>query len=491
MPILNSSVQKHEFQTMNKALLFISVLFSSQQLLATSELDLSNKKTIIPSNSRDKNCQQSQIKPWSFATDLPIESPCKMIRTKPPIEIGPKLLGLGKIKNGFRLPSGAVWQPALYLLGSARTAFNTQKKSRQQHSNEVAVRADVFFNLQLSATERVLLGLTPFNKGSKFSRYQFSPGANNGYTESLNSNIDTFWVEGDIGELLPNHKNQQRKKYDMAFSFGRQVIAFQDSVMMNDAIDALVLVKNNMHIIPNSPSTRLSAVYGWNNINRADGLRDDSARFYGLFSETDTWKRTIEMDIAYMTSNNEADGGFYGFSSTQRMGHWNSTLRLNGSFTALKETKNMRNGTLLTLQLSRNLKTSHNVYYVNFYAGFDQYRAATKDQDVGSSIGLIGISFASPGLGNFNSALSDNTDNSYGLATGYQWFFNRDRSNFMLEFALKQQSLIAQRNNLKAISLRFQKAISRRWLWQLDAYVADDVFQGTNYGLRSGLGLQF
>ncbi len=458
--------------------------------LASQANTLSNEKTKIPESQDSVDCARSGIKPWSFDTDKPIESPCKLTRTAPPIELGPKLLGLGKIEKGVRLPTGAIWQPALYLLGGLRSAISTQDTQGQDKVSEWSNRADVFFNLQLSATERVVLGFTPLSKGRSFSRYQFSPDRGDGWDDQTNTDIDTFWFEGDLGELFPRLRNGQRKSLDMGFSIGRQVIAFQDSVMMNDALDALVLVKNNLHLLPHAPSTRLSMVYAWNNINRADRSEDNSARFFGLFTETDTWKRTIELDLAFMTSDQEADGGFFGIASTQRIGHWNTTVRINSSFTSQQETRNMRNGSLLTAQLSRNLKASHNVYYFNLFAGFDEYRVATRDTDVGGPLGLIGISFASPGLGTFTPAISERLDNSYGFATGFQWFMNHERSNLMLEIAYKQQDNSFLKDQ-QAISLRYQKALGRRWLWQVDTYAANGQTNETNYGLRTELGLQF
>ena len=41
-------------------------------------------------------------------------------RTAPIIEIGPDFLGTGNLPKGWVLPTGAVWQPALWVFGSSR-----------------------------------------------------------------------------------------------------------------------------------------------------------------------------------------------------------------------------------------------------------------------------------------------------------------------------------------------------------------------------------
>ena len=93
---------------------FLLLSFFSFQCFAAGQLTLSTEKTKISVENSITDCENSKIKPWSFENDKPIESPCKLIRTAPPIELGPKLLGLGKIEKGINLPTGAIWSP-LYI----------------------------------------------------------------------------------------------------------------------------------------------------------------------------------------------------------------------------------------------------------------------------------------------------------------------------------------------------------------------------------------
>ncbi len=43
-------------------------------------------------------------------------------RPKPILELGPRFLGTGTLDPGFEVPGGAVWQPALLIYGTYRTA---------------------------------------------------------------------------------------------------------------------------------------------------------------------------------------------------------------------------------------------------------------------------------------------------------------------------------------------------------------------------------
>jgi hypothetical protein len=452
---------------------------------AAGPLNLSTEKTKISEDSSAVDCETSEIQPWSFENDKPIESPCKLTRTAPPLELGPKLLGLGKIEKGIRLPTGAIWQPSLYLLGNFRTSLNHINPDSQESLTEVAFRADVFLNLQLSATERVVVGFTPLQERGQFTRYEFEPDSD--WEENINTDINTLWFEGDFGELFPRLKNSQRKRLEFGFSFGRQPIEFQDSIMTNDIIDSFVLVKNNLHMTPHAPSTRMSLLYGWNNIHRSDGIEDKTAKFYGLFTQTDTWKRTFELDLAYLSSQIEQDSFYLGLSSTQRIGHWSNTIRVNSSFASGEETDNSKDGTLVTVQFNRNLPASHDVYYLNLFAGIDQYRQATRDPFRGGVLNTVGISYAAPGIGRVASALDNDADDSFGLATGVQWFFSNERANLIVELAHKDNDF----NDQSALSLRFQRALGQRWQLQIDSFVSDHSILGNNTGIRTEMRMNF
>ena len=82
-------------------------------------------------------------------------------RTPPIIEIGPDFLGTGNIPEGIELPTGAVWTPALWIFGNYRTAINFFDNGADPEVLEWANRLDLFANLQLSGTERLLLGSEP------------------------------------------------------------------------------------------------------------------------------------------------------------------------------------------------------------------------------------------------------------------------------------------------------------------------------------------
>ena len=75
------------------------------------------------------------------------------------------------------MPTGAVWQPDFIVFGTARTAIQTFDNGLAQIT-EWASRLDIYGNLFLTPTERILIGFRPLDiNGLEYSGYRFSPNA--------------------------------------------------------------------------------------------------------------------------------------------------------------------------------------------------------------------------------------------------------------------------------------------------------------------------
>jgi len=459
-----------------------------------SAVALSDEAVKLPDPYQPGDCETKGAKE---DTSLPpIANPCALVRTGPPMELGPDLLGLGKLHPGIELPTGAVWQPALYMLGGVRTALNLVNQDEGEDLAEIAIRADIAFNLQLTATERVVLGFRPLNDGGDFTNYQFEPELGSGYNGVWNSRVEQFWFEGDFGELFPNLQRRKddgrlEKNLDYGFSIGRQPLNFQDGMLIVDTMDSIGIVRNNLQIFDRSPSTRLTFLFAWNSINRGDNLEDRDAHLLGFFGETDTERSTIEFDAVYVNSDQGGDGINLAYGSTQRYGFWNTTFRLNASFALDDESAAVADGLLLFFQLSRSPLGTHNIIYFNGFAAIDNYTSAARDETTGGPLGRTGILFASPGLGRFSAPLSNQASEATGGALGYQWFFNHDHSNVIAELALRHDRAGPDSRLEGGLGLRYQQTLSNRWLFQTNLFVVDGDDRGTDVGLRTEFNFAF
>ncbi len=469
-------------------------LLSSSGFAASPDSALSDEVVRLPEPFQPGDCEKEQSSSESHSS-TPIANPCSLVRTGPPLELGPDLLGLGKLHPGFELPTGAVWQPALYMFGGIRTGLNVIESDDGADLTELVVRADVAFNLQLTATERIVIGFTPLHDEGLFTNYQFQPSDGEGFQDELNADIQQLWFEGDFGELFPNlqrRDDDERLEHglDYGFSIGRQPLSFQDGMLINDTIDAVGIVRNNLQLFGASPSTRLTFLFGWNEVNRNDNDEDNDANLFGIFGETDTRRSTIEFDLVYINSQDVGDGLYAGYGTTQRFGFWNTTFRVNGSLALDEESPAVDDGVLLFAEISRAPLGTHNVIYMNAFGAIGDYTSASRGETVGGPLGRTGILFAAPGLGRFIAPLSNAGQRAVGGAVGHQWFFDHENQNLILELGVRQD--FAGENSFAAgLGARFQQSIGRRWLFQTDVFLTDGDDRGTDFGMRTEFNFAF
>ena len=433
----------------------------------------------------------------SYVTDDPIpfayppdaEDPG---RTRPLIELGDPFLGNGNLRPGFRLPGGAVWQPRLWVYGNYRSSLHSYELDNGPTIRERANRLDLFSNLQLTGTERILLGLSPLDDAGGFWGQAWSDDDQANFGNDINENVSLLFFEGDLGELPPFLDEDDSRGLDIGFSFGRQQIIFQDGLLVNDRMDTVGLTKNNLRwaALPWMNNLRITAVYAWDEINRDDNGADDDAEFYGLFSAIDTRFSSIEIDLAHVTSDAAEDIWVWGLGSTQRlMQTHNLTLRLNGSHSE-EDTPQADDGLLLFSELSWTPHRTENVFYINGFAGKDNFRSAAREDDAGGPLGRTGLLFAARGIGTYPSPISNRVDESYGAAIGYQMIFNDHSQHLIIEAGARSaEGLVDQ--DTGGLALQFQQAFAERYIFQVDGFATSADDQSPSYGIRSELQIKF
>ena len=362
---------------------------------------------------------------------------------RPPLiyEKGDDFLGVGELQEGFETPWGAVWQPQLWLFGTARTSLFYFDNGVRSPSSEWATRLDLFANLQLTHTEKVIIGVRPLdrNQFNRFTRVQLNDEFGSSKIEP-NLDVRTFFFEGDFGSLFPNLDPMGTKPVDVGFSVGRQALTFQNAIMINDTIDAIGLVRNNIRFAGIS-GMRSTAVYGWNELDRSNARTSSKSDLFGLFNSIDTPGGTKNFDIIYIDDDLEGGNSLnVGLSSIQRIGHYNTTFRINRSF-AERGTVKANRGTMYSSEVSWTPYKSDDIMYVNSYVVDGTYTQAGRESIVGGPLGGLGILFASPSIGNFLSELNNFTSEEAGLVIGYEAFFsdgkqaNNHRRSLTLELA--------------------------------------------------------
>ncbi len=413
-------------------------------------------------------------------------------RPKLLLEWGNPFLGSGPIEPGFELPGGAVAQPSLWVFGTYRTALQVFNQGvGGPNLSEWANRLDLYANLQLSGTERVLFGVRPFDEDGMFSGYQFSPDGTDGTVNAFNFDVTTLFFEGDIGEMIPDADPKDSASIDWGISVGRQPLFYQEGMLIDeDIIDAVGITRNTL-VAPGGSDLQLSFVYGWGEINRNDNVELSGQHLFGLFSAWDFPKTTINADFVYVyDKNGDTDGIFFGISGVQRIGHFNTSFRVLGSHALGEQSLAVSDGYLLFAELSWTPPWVEDNAYINAYWGIDNFASAARGAASGGPLGRVGILFAAVGLGRYGAPLGNRPNNSVGGAIGRQWFFDDTRKQFVLElggrYSTKGAGLTAG-----ALGARYQQAMGQHWVLQLDVFGSLVHTGDEGYGARAEIRFEF
>ena len=282
--------------------------------------------------------------------------------------------------------------------------------------------------------------------------------------------------------------------------------------MVNDTLDSIGVVRNNLHA-PGFSNIRITGLWAFDSIDRgtaANRQRLNEGGFFGLFTQADTSASTFAVDlITIQDDDNDSTGGdgyYIGLSSIQRglkpwpwgnSGEINTAYRINASISENDDSPQVTDGVLLSAEFSWTPHSSDDVVYMNPFVGINRYAQAGREPILGGPLAALGISFASPSLGNHLSELSSFNTEVVGIAIGYQAFWDNHRRNLVLELAgVKDNS----RNlfdsdgdgaDAAAFSVQFQQAIGQRFQLQIDGFVSILEGQDNGSGARLELLTQF
>ncbi len=410
----------------------------------------------------------------------------------PLVLFGDPFLEPGNLDAGFEIPTGAVWQPSLWIFGQGRTVLQTQDTGDADRVSEWANTLDLFANLQLTGTERILLGINPLRRGTRFTGYRFEPDEDRGGFSRFGANITTLFFEGDFGELFPALDEADALALDYGFSIGRQSLSFQQDILINDTVDGIGIVRNSL-VMPGGSNARITGFYGWNEISRANSEHDQNAQLFGLFTQADLYMSTVAIDAVYVGSDNSgADGLYFGASSVQRFGLITSSFRfLMSQAMNSNGTDEVDDGYMLYADLSTTPLGTDDIIYITGFAALGEFTQAARDPTVGGPLTRAGIIFASPQLGSYRGPLSARANDVIGFAAGRQWFLTaNNREQFVLEFG-GRKDIGGTDSDALAVSGRYQIQIHNQAYWQFDLYGSYKETEGAGYGARSEIVVRF
>ena len=407
-------------------------------------------------------------------------------RPKPLIELGDPFLGMGPISQGITLPTGAVWRPQLIAFGTVRSSLQTFDPGDAANANRTSEwvnRIDLFGNLQLSPTERVVVGIRPVDEMGRFSGYRFKPDSSDGWIDGTNAEVRVAFMEGEFGEIFPRLDPEDQRRLDYGFAVGRQPLIYQDGLLVNDTIDTVGLVRKNV-FLPGTIQGRWTALYSWGEVHRGNGMNveDQNASLYGFVAEFDTVPSVVNMELFYLDSTDQSSGFGVGLSAQQQLGRFASSIHGVYSNYEGPDRPFAGDGSILFGELSITPHGTINNLYATAFWGHDRFRSIARAPGTGGPLGRAGILFAGVGIGSFGAALGNQADNSVGGTVGYQMFWQNQRRQLIVE-AGGREELKGAESGAYALGMRFQQAIGQRWQLQATGFVGERVATGFMNGL--------
>ncbi len=410
-----------------------------------------------------------------------------------PIELGPKFLGTGKIDKGIEIPGGAVWQPQLLIWGTARTAVQAFDPEGDDDTrvSDWSNRLDIFAEVEVSPTDRIVVGFRPFQDDADFSGCQFEQDSD---CEGEFDGIPTLaFVEFNFGEVWPNLDPEEKWALDIEISGGRQPLLFQDGILINDTIDSVAITRNNI-TFPGTTNTKVSGIVGFDNIHRGDNLRDRDAILGAVLIETDIPASTINLDLVFVGSSDDDDGNSFhgGLSFIQRIGYFGTAFRALGSVNFDDDSGAARDGALFFSEVNWVPPRTHDNLYLNVFAGVDQFTSAVRDPLAGGPLGRTGVLFAAVGLGGYGAPLGAIVDDVAGAAVGYQWFLNGNRTWLLFEVGgLESWDSDNEDQGAVAGGVTLQQALGRRFVARADTFIGHREEGDLGWGARLELLMKF
>ncbi len=409
----------------------------------------------------------------------------------PLLSLGSEYLASGKLDKGFELPTGAVWQPQLLVWGSLRTALQGEWGDGRDQA-QWANRADLFAQLSLTPTERLVISLQPLHEGGESSGYRFGlDGDRAEFDGEFDSFIETLYFEGDFGELFPALDRNEAWPRDLGFVFGRAPVNFQDGFLIDDNMTAIGLVQNSLSW-PGTSNARVSFLAAWDDVHRGgNNRRGGHTQLTGAFLEVDRGETTWAFDSVYVSGDGPGDGVFAGVSAIRRIrDRWNVTTRFLGSYALDEEVDELSDGLLGVVSLSFSPYRTHDVAYVNLFAASGRYTAASRGPTRGGPLGRIGLLFEAPGFGSLSAPLANDADHPIGGAIGYHKFWSQGRSQLIVELGGRIQPR-GDGTDAWGVTARLQQALGRRVVLRFDLYGVSQRERGEFVGARSEILIKF
>jgi hypothetical protein len=422
------------------------------------------------------------LEPYDPQAQLDVYGAKHLNPTAPPLlDFGGDLYGFGPLTPGINL-FGAKDElhPQFLLFGDWRTAVAANQNGKVD-KDLAATRLDLDFDLRLTATERIVLIMTPINDAGDFSRVEFGGDHPLIHTAFLDLKPDALFFEGDLARITSSLANTDNKA-DIPFAAGLMPLLFQNGIWMNDAIDGAAVT------IParNSPALGISNMDvtffgGYHQVNTAAIANDHEVSLFGFNAFVEANHGYWEFGYARVDgSSRAADLSYNNLALAFTRRYWDeisNSVRVIANFGQNPDPghASTANGLLFLFENSL-ISTQESVLvpYLNGWVGFHDPQSVARNADAGGILVNTGIVFETDDLTGFPK-MDDTGHNTAGAALGLEYLFDLHQQIVFEVAALGAYGDAAERTapgNQYGAGIRYQLPLNNAWIFRSDAIAA-------------------
>jgi hypothetical protein len=427
---------------------------------------------------------------------------------RPLVELGQKLYVEGPLDPSFDVIGRKnLFQPAFSIFGDWRTAVAYNDNGPGKRIGQIATRLNLDFDLSFTATERIHALFRPVDRGGQFSRIEFGPDSHDARLE-FDPVPRTFFFEGDIGNIIAGLTDRYQS-YDLPVALGFTPLIFQNGIWVNSAIvgGAVSIVGRNSPALGIS-NFDVTFFAGFDQVttpaikDAAGKLVKSGVNVYAIGGFFEANEGYWEAGVGYIDDYRDDIFGDKSYGSatvafTKRYGGWlSNSVRAIAAFGQRNQLNGQKTADGVIILVENSLISPKElvlVPYVNLFAGFGRPQSLLRNGDAGGVLFNTGILFQTDGLTGFPK-LDDTGHDTYGAAVGVNYLFNLDQQ-IVLEAATVQVHGDpvgrAAKGAQYGFGARYQRNLSKKWIWRSDAMYAFRDNDVDIFGVRSEVRRKF
>ena len=385
--------------------------------------------------------------------------------------------------------------PQTLVYGNWRNVYGINRNQNNVENNVLLTDLNLEIYQQLTATELLHFGFSPFQINGELPRVDFSNNSTRVFVPP-GVTLNNLYFEGDLGSILTGIRGKY-SSFDLPFAVGLMPLFYQNGTWFNDTILGAAFAYSNWTSKDFHISRGETSVFLGFDRSSSGAFTDSSGQLqlrqgkvFGVMNFLEATEGYWELGYAYAQSPlDRLNYQDIGVSFSRRYGRISNTARVIYAFGQhpLNGRAKTADGAVFILENSyaTHLPLTLVPYFDIFY-GVGRPQPASQFNAVGvlQNQGLNFASDAQTGFPNLDNSAAD----TYGGALGLEYLFNLEQQ-LVVEIAGVYPHGNENPNNLTArplkggqtaFGVRYQRRFARAWIFRTDGIIGRQSKKNAN-----------